>query len=738
MLHLFRKYQSYIYGVVAVVIIISFSFFGTYNRIPAESLHEQVAFTAIDGTPIKRIEVEEMATFIGTDAEDKRLFGGAWGPNFLNDGVIRNDLLSTGLGQMLAEAYPDIIARDLEGRSAKEKNFALYVHPEAPFISTAAVWAYLLPEMKVQFDFLQSTNNPLSADALDARIQLFLNERHLSAPLLQQVLRQQQKQYSWITPDRNLEYADLSLFGYHTFEDWFGPRYLRLLAEFLINSSKIAEREGYEVTKTEALADLMRNAEYSYQQNRSNPRLNVSSSSEYLSEQLKHLGMDQNRAVNIWRQVLLFRRLFHDVGNAALVDSLLHRQMQEYGNQTVVGTLYRLPAELRFADYPSLQKYELYLNAVAERDPANPLAVPQKFYPTAVVKEKSPELVSKAYVLEVAKVSKNALLPKVNLKEMWEWEVNDTNWEKLKKTFPELGIKPGSNRTERFAALDALEDSTRGRVDAMARQAVLEAHPEWIKQALAATTPQTLEVQPSEKNEKGFIKGLKDYRSLIQLLDKAPLREVSPELSYYSADNQNFYQIAVIERSAKEEVLSFADANLSGILDQLLEKRDSKDPLFTNIIKAIREDYAAVAGEPEERITEARAASLRFYAQARALKNALKQGKELPLGNWEKIPYRLQRHSEENDIDKGELFALKEGSWTPVRTPHNGDIYFFQLDKHEYAQDEVALSSKLNEAHRLLADGAQRHYMQSVLDQLRSKKAISLEYLSPPSEEEIE
>jgi len=61
------------------------------------------------------------------------------------------------------------------------------------------------------------------------------------------------------------------LFGYHTAEDWFGPRFVKLVSEFVINSAKIAEQRGYKVSKEETLVDLMRNVETSFQQIRKIP-----------------------------------------------------------------------------------------------------------------------------------------------------------------------------------------------------------------------------------------------------------------------------------------------------------------------------------------------------------------------------------------------------------------------------------------------------------------------------------
>lgn len=807
MLQFFRKYQSYFFAITTFVIIISFSFFGTYNALPSNANRDQVAFTAVDGSNIPRSDLDEMVAFIGTDNDDKRIFGGAWGPNFLNDGFIKQDLLQTGLAQILVEAYPDLIAQDLQPRLEKEKRFALYAHPQAKFLTAEAAWAYFAPNMKSNFDLLRKADNAVSPEAFDARVALFLDERRFPAPMLRQVLRYQQKQYSWLSPDPSLEHADLSLFGYHTIDDWFGPRFLRVIAEFTINSSKIAEQKGYKVSREEAMADLMRNAEISFQQNINNPYLGVANSAEYFNEQLRHLNMDQNMAAKIWRQVLLFRRLFHDVGNAALVDPLTHQQFYAYAQEAVEGDLYRLPEELRFNDYRALQKFEIYLDAVAGRSKDSNasdktlLALPTKFLTAEEVKKNTPELVQKRYLLLVAQVNKKDLQTKVGLKEMWNWEVEDKNWERLKTEFPDLGIKQAATREQRTAALDSLDDRTRARVDAFARAAVVESHPEWLQKALQEAEAKQMLVGMRPTGGNSFVVGLDNRKELIRLLDTAALgtqentdklppeaKEISDKLSRFTADKNTFYRVTVLERTPKEEVLTFAEANSEGILDQLLDRKmeeyygkirdqhpadfqqDDKawkpyadvktkvaDLYFDKLLKAIRNDYASANKDKNPPSTTGDwAASHRFNSVARELQAKLKKNpadaetlvrqveQEAPSEEhlqqrssladqwkWVKAPYQVHRGTkiEDLDIDKEEILALGPDAWTIVHAPINGDLFFFQMKQKVNTSDIAATYDKLHEAHGLLADDAQRTYMHRVVGDLKANNAISLDYL---------
>lgn len=800
MLDLFRRYQRFLYIVITVVIVISFSFFGTYNSLSDSPFREQIAFKAIDGTSITRHELDEMAAFIGTDAADKVMFGGMWGPNFLNDGVIAKDFLETGLGVMLANAYPEDIRPDLAARLEKEKRYSLYTHPQAGFIGVESAWNHFAPAMTTYYRAMKSTKDPLSPEAIQARTGLFLMEKQFPQGILHQVLRYQEKQSKWISPDPSLDRTDLSLFGYHTLEDWFGPRFVRLISEFIINSAKIAEQKGYQVTKADALASLIRNADLSYKQNAGSPNLGVASPQEYLNEQLRRLGLDYNSAASVWRQVMLFRLLFQDMGNSVFVDPYTFRKIDAYALESVSGEIYRLPKELRLADFKSLQKFETYLDAVAKRSDADKakLALPTEYLSVVQVMQNAPELVQKRYTLEIGQINKKSLEGNVVVKDSWDWEVSEKGWEQLKKQFPELGVKSGANREERFAALDSLDNKTRGRVDAFARAAIVEEHPEWIDRALAEVQPVQMTLGLHENGKNPFFAGLKNGKALIQLLDAAPLagqgsadikaqsKEAANKLAHYTADQTTYYSIKVLNRAPKSEILTFAEADQEGVLNDLLDKnleaaystiREADPKLFqksdgswkpfadvkelvaekhfAKTLQAIKSNYAkAIAPEtPPESMIPDYAATLRLYpyvkevkakmqkdpAQIATLTRSQEPSKDasMPLSDqWklEKSVYQTTRSGADASVDHAHWFSIPPGAWTNVNTPANGDLNFFQLATKNSNMTEKAVADSVAQARSLLSDDAQQKLMQQVLNEIQEKGAISLDYLKKVAE----
>lgn len=787
MLNFFRKYQWYFFFVITIVVIISFSFFGTYSTLSSNSWGEKVAFKAVNGDDITRIEMEDMTNFLATDSLDKGLYGNAWGLNFLNDGVIRKDFLETGLAQELVQNYKADLQDDLEKRASKEKKFKLYSHPKASFVSVENAWNYFLPAMNEHYKTLKEAENPTDNLSFAARVNLYLGEKRFSPNLLRQVIRYQEQQHKGVAPDPSLDYTDLSLFGYHTLDDWFGPRFVRLVGQFIINTAILAEQKGYDVSRAEVLADLIRNTEISYRQTLNNPNIGVTSPQEYFNEQLRRLNMDQTRAIRVWRQVMLFRRYFHDVGNSVLVDTLVPQKFNAYTKQSAKVDLYRLPSDLHINDYATLQNFEVYLNAVTKKAKDKPLDVPKTFLTANEVVKSHPELVQKRYLLQIAEVNKKSLQNRVGVKETWNWEIDDKNWTALKKEFPELGIKNDASKEQRFAALEALGTTTRSKVDAFARAAIVDNHPEWIGQALEQAEPHIQVVGLRTQGEILHFEGLKSKakkEELIKLLDEAPTGEkISDKLNPFTADNVTYYRIKVIEKDPEPSILTFAEANEDGTLDKirdrLLEKHYAtireKNPSTYQNEDLTWKPYAKVSDKVADSYfdkvtkslktiakkdsTKDQLAAYRFYTYLEEAKKSLEKDPasklvrsskdepseeklvaRAPLADqWllDKSEHSLERGRSQPNVDINEALALKPEAWSSVKAAANGDIAFFQLkEQGPSASFNKTVASQTVGAYELLSAEAQQALMKQVLKQISDKGAISLNYLNNQEEDE--
>lgn len=792
MLEFFRKYQQYFFIFITIVIVISFSFFGTYNSLPSENSRNEAAFKAVDGTIVTRQELDEMVHFLSTDIDDKLYYGGAWGPNFLNNGAFRKLILQTGIAEILAAQYAAELAPDYAGRLAAENNYVLYTHPQAKFISTETAWTYFAPSLLADYKKMLQADSALAPESFAARVRLYQGEKNFPSGMLQQVLRYQEKQFPWVAPDENLGRLDLSLFGYHSIVDWFGPRFTNLAAEFIINSSIIAKQRGYQVSKEEALADLAASASLSFQQNIRSPHLGVANSQEYFNEQLRRMGMDKNRAAKVWQKVLLARRLFDEAGNSVFVSPDMFSEFVSYANEPVSGEIYQLPGDLKLGDYRSLQKFEVYLDAVAKRskqDKEN-LALPETFLSVEEISKTAPELVQTYYTLEIGQIDKNDLLSKISVKDTWKWETQDANWARLQKEFAEIGAKPAATSQERFTVLEGLNDKTRAKVDAYARAQILDARPEILKQALESAPLKTAKVGLPLKGPAGEpFAGIKDASVLSKLLQNAlssnekVKQAAEQKLLHYSGDQQHYYKIRVAEGRQKPQVLSFKEASRQGHLDKLLDRTleghyqktketqpqkfqkadgswkafaDVKDLVadsyFSTTLKAIRaqsESKTALSGD--------QAAPYRLLPYVKMVKGALekdptaaaryvqaKNPSDQPVdassqglsAQWalEMRPFQITRSSNSEQINSVEAFDLALGAWSPVKQSSGGAILFYRKLESQPIDLERLTQEKSQQSKKLLAAEAQRRLAAQVVEELKVKKAISLEFLQSGSE----
>ncbi|MEX2305446.1 MAG: hypothetical protein WD595_04580, partial [Waddliaceae bacterium] len=564
------------------------------------------------------------------------------------------------------------------------------------------------------------------------------------APTLKQVLSYQQQQFNWVQPDPQLPYRDLSLFEYHNVTDWFGPKFVRLVAEMVINGSKVAERKGYHVSEAEALADLKARSDENYSQNINNPNLGVTNATAYFNEQLRRLNLDSTRAANIWRQVLLFRRLFKEGGESTFVDQLSPALFNEWAYQGIEGDQYQLPDALHMSSVRELQKFQKYLQSIEENYQATALQMPTRLLSTNQVKEKTPSLVQKRYLIDVSSVDLSKLSSRVPVKETWEWEVDAKNWELLKENFPVLGTLDGESEKVRFASLDSLDRKTRAQLDHFARRNIVKSHPEWIEQALSQVKPKREELALRLRGGKSPFPGWRDANSLSKYLET--LKDNSKNAEPYSPDDEHYYSFTVYDRSKEFEILTYGEANREEVLDQLLDQSSEKQDLKP-LLNAIKKD-AAEHGETKSPLIDDIAASLRFFAHMRAEEQRIKENgssvsevtnesedsvdqlsKRPPLADqWRVVhtPIEGDRTTPFINFDKEDVFALSENEWSKVYTPRNGDLNFLYIRKQITEVHPSRQFERVMEANQLLSHEAQQILMQQLIEEVQEKNAISI------------
>lgn len=779
MLHFFRKYQRIFFIFIAIVIGVSFSFFGIHQVVDTtKRVEDKEIGKAVDGSSLREKKIGEICRFISTDRLDYQLAEKGAMPNFFNDGVIRKDFFSTGIGVILASAYLDELQSDLTLLLAKHKRYKPYVHPQVPFISVETLWQQVLPSQKRNLDQLIHEVKEMDSDAFSLLVNLYLGETAFPPHLLRNYLLYQEKQYNLGGLDPFLPTADLTLFHCHSLEEWFGPRFIQLVAQFIHNASILAKQKGYQVTSEEARVSLIRNGYESLQMQKGDQKISEAEMGEFWKRQLSILHMDEKTAIETWREILLFRRLFQECGRSVVQDPLLYQSFHEFASETAELELYQLPPSMQLNDFETFMKLQVYLAAVAPKPSKNNLlTLPTKFFSPEEIKKTYPELLEKRFIVEMAQVEKEDIALNVSLKEMWEWQVEKENFSLLMEEFPILSVARAEDAEGYYQAIEKLTPSMRNKVDVFSRKKIVDKHPEWIEEGLSHASMIRKEIHVSSKDNKIQIKGVEDGTKLATLLETAPISMQSrKELENFSEDGETYYRFVLLDQDEKETILTFADANEQGILDRLLEEECNvkypilrkKDPklfktaegewkevaevkkelghfIYADVLAAIQSEHKLIPEKEDE--IDTFYLNHRLFSYMQGAKQTLEEGKEpnsflkqvalsaggdrlaekKPLDEQWKLEkvVKVVKKSEKDQKISNDLFHMKEKSWSSILFARNGSPYFFQIKEHSGPSGNF--EKEVKEGQEILSKDAQRFLMKDLIQVIKEKNGIHLQ-----------
>ncbi|HEX2579523.1 MAG TPA: SurA N-terminal domain-containing protein [Rhabdochlamydiaceae bacterium] len=725
MMNFLRKHQKKTLMIVTVMIIASFTFFGTSATLNSRDISDKKVAEALDGSPIMQRELEAMVRFLTMGSHE----------------MLKNDLMSTGLTTILAERYFETVKGDFEEKLDKARRYAPYAHPQAPFLSAEQAWNMYGSEIPRLLEELKKGD--VSPKTFAAYCNLYMSQVEFPPELLRRVLLMQQQQFKWISPDDNLyNPKHLALFGYESFEEWFGSRFTEVLGRFLFNAAAIAEKKGYKVSIDESRADLLQTALQTVRS--SKLKATFAEAGEFLRFQMQMAGIDESQAVKVWRKVMLVHRLFNEVGQSVFVDPLSYRQFAAFAEESATVEVYQLPNVLRLGDFRSLLKLQYYLEAVSPK--AKKLAdLPRQFLSPEEVEKKVPELVISRYELDVAKVTKEEIGSRLTLKETWDFEASDAGWQKLTTEYPILSKTQGATREERYAALEAVDPNMRLKIDRFARSCLINQHPEWIEEALLKASSQKQKVALRSRGHAAPFDDIEDTAKLRAYLEKAKVGEPGP---FFSQNGQTYYRIVVWNKPAAKEVMTFQEALENDWLGQLLDEKlqtayadvRKMDPESFKLPNGSWKAYSDVRDRvgalvyadvlnqisDEELILE-RYPGRRFAIWMQNARKTIKEkGNESPflkttgqplVDQWALVQQTKEiKRSDSTSLPKTEMFNVTEGKWSKVSIPQNGDVAFYRLIKKGVA--EAAIQEKVIEGQKLLGMDAKRVLMHQILLQM--------------------
>ncbi|HEX2582549.1 MAG TPA: hypothetical protein VHL30_00340 [Chlamydiales bacterium] len=749
MLEFLRKYQKYFFFVIATMVISSIVFFGTFGAVANPEKREDKAIgKAIDGSDLKLLAISALARFLSSDRDDLASARKQGSVNLLNDGVIRKDLLATGIADILIRGNYELFKAQLDHKFQRVKTYRSYEHPEAPFVSAKAMWQRFAPDINREWSFLQSENS-CNEETFSHLVNLYQLQSALPSEWLRRVLVLHEQQYNWLHPDPRLRQDDLSLFGFHSLSDWFGKDFVDLMAQFIYNAAILAEQQGYKVSLEEAKGDLKRNFSESMQ------RLQAAKWPIELNykEQLRILGMDEREAATVWRKVLLFRRYFQDLGESAFLDRLPYTEFSALAKEKAVIDLYQWPSSLKMTTALDLYSFQTYLKAVSPMAKNGFLKPPSSLFSVAEVEKKTPELVGVEYRAKVFAVDKREASLRAPLKEVWEYETDEEAWKRLRNEFSFL--QPFSVKTpeERFQVLEKLGPEQRGKVDFLARRLLVDKHPEWTKESLElAEGKDTRLILCNGRIELPHIDDPQRLGTLFSQILSSP--EVTLSALHHFETEEAVFRFENIEKISEPRIKTYEEARNDGSLDKLIDHALQKE--FSTIrgklppekavkeLSEVKEDVADLlladwkkvlekerGGDTDVPLVALYWKSLALQAKEDLSANQnehfwLKAEDENPLlaqFKMERIEKEITRTAEEDWMAK-EPFVLVPNQWSPVHTENDGGVHFIFL-KNRFSSEEPILE-QLSFGKAMLAADVQRLLAEKLLHTMRQKHALMI------------
>jgi len=553
MLKFFRRYQKIFFVIIAFIIVVTFSFFGTQSITTKISKPKDKEISiAYNGSVIKLSDIENMSYFLATDNSDFSLAYKHMRPNLFNDGVIKKDILKTGIAKIFFEKYLDQIKESFKSKFEKIQKYKPFVHFNDSSISLAAALKMIDPKILTLLQDLQSQKE-LNLEFFNSYINLYNEQTKIQPELIRKILVYQEKQ-SKVQPDLRLYQDSISLFGFDSIEDWFGKDFVDLVSQFVINTALIAEEKGYEVTMQEALSDLMSNLKKAL-----NNQMEESIA-EYFKKMLSSLRMDEKMAANIWRKALLFRKYFQDVSNNTLIDDLAYKDFANYSRTKAIAKLYKLPKYLQIKNIEDLMLFEMYLMATTNK--SHPLDIPNNFKLLEEIEKKYPELIEKKYLVNVKHTNLEKASIKVKVKDMYLWQLEDENWGKLKSNFSFIPM--AKDKKSKLDIIEKLEFTQKAKLDAFSRNEIVKENPQIIDESLLAENEKEYAFCFSKDNNLPI--SIKNKNKLLELLNE------QEHIEKYTQDNNNYYSIKVLQRPNQKSLITFEKALKDKILDKILDK----------------------------------------------------------------------------------------------------------------------------------------------------------------------
>ncbi|MBN1914961.1 MAG: hypothetical protein JW769_03630 [Parachlamydiales bacterium] len=565
MLGLLRRYQRAFLIFITIVIIVSFSFFGIRGRGPRQEKPKDVLVGCdITGKKIYLSDVSLMRYFLNSDrftpVVDRKL------PNFFNEGIFYKTFIKSGIGEVLFVHYFDEIKETISSRIEAMKKAVFYQHPYDKNLSAIQLWKRFYPNIEENLAFLEKEMTP-------SMIYQLLSESYAAScsvpPDMMRRLALYEESQRKIPQDSHLRYVDFSLFGYKTFEDWFGEEFVDILAQYIMNGAKEALDKGYQVTREELEAYLHGQASHALK------HFNIPGDHyQFLKDRI---GLSEKSLFSVTEKILLFQKMMEDSAGHVFLDPATVVDISSPLHQMATVEYRKVPSFLQIDDFLSYAHLESYLAATTDSQTYN-LLLPSTFLPEEKIAEHYPELIYQNYWVQITKTDIEEAALGIGEKQLWSWQIEPDHFALIQKKFPKAPLK-GDSEEKRFLSLEQLPWNSRQEIDVFSRKEMIRAS-DLIREALSIKPKEKKSFSISLTQNGDQIEYLSDTLSLYSLIQQAldpatpreELENIKDKLSCYTQDNIHFYQIEILSKDPTLHRWTYKEAKQLNLLDHLMAK----------------------------------------------------------------------------------------------------------------------------------------------------------------------
>ena len=471
MIKFLRKYQKFFFILITIVIVVTFSFFGTQSAMRSEKRPKNKIITKLyDGSNLTLFDIERMSLFLRSDVPFS--LQGNFLINLFNDNVFYNDFVQTKIAHLLVDKHFSLLQEDFEKKLEKVKKTRFYQHPLNANVSAINIWKKYKMEI---FNLIEKVSKKEKVDK-EFIFDLFeLYSQQLSFPpeLMRRILYFQQTQMANVNPDPEIMNFNFSIFGFSNLEEWFGKNYIDLLSEYIYNMASYAKKIGYQVTYQEAFLNLLTNLEKNYAKTKEVLHFYPKGEKERFSYQLKMLGLSEKEAVQIWQNILIVKKYFTDVAKSTFSDIDSFEEISSFVHQKAKVKKFTAPNYLQLEKFSDLLELQMYLLAVYGKNiDESALLKKETFASTDSltllsindIEKKYPQLVQADYKVKMAHIDLQEVSLNIKEVDLWDWQIANDNWKILASRFSSY-IPSNTTPNKRFEILEKVPFNIREQID---------------------------------------------------------------------------------------------------------------------------------------------------------------------------------------------------------------------------------------------------------------------------------